>query len=108
MPSPFESDAAARALLERLRWPHGPQCPRCDAQPPEVFLIGGEKHSHRAGLYQCKRCRKSFSVTVGTSFERLRIPLSTWLRAARREMPALNMGPAGAPRLPLKVSGLGQ
>ncbi|MET4328532.1 transposase-like protein [Bradyrhizobium sp. i1.15.2] len=48
-----------------------------------MFLIGGEKHSHREGLYQCKRCRKGFSVTVGTSFERLRIPLSTWVRAAR-------------------------
>jgi transposase-like protein len=82
MPSPFENDTAARALLERLRWPHGPQCPRCDAQGPEVFLIGGEKHSHREGLYHCKPCRKGFSVTVGTSFERLRIPLSTWVRAA--------------------------
>ena len=47
-----------------------------------VFLIGGEKHSHRDGLYQCKPCRKSFSVTVGTPLERLRIPLSTWVRAA--------------------------
>lgn len=47
-----------------------------------MFLIGGEKHSHREGLYQCKRCRKGFSVTVGTPFERLRIPLSTWLLAA--------------------------
>lgn len=83
MQSPFEDNTAARDLLERLRWPHGPQCPRCDAREPEVFLISGEKHSHREGLYQCKRCRKSFSVTVGTSFERLRIPLSTWVRAAR-------------------------
>lgn len=83
MPSPFDNDIAARALLERLRWPHGPQCPRCDARDPEVFLIGGEKHSHRPGLHHCKRCRRSFSVTVGTSFERLRIPLSTWVNAAR-------------------------
>ncbi|WOH59768.1 transposase [Bradyrhizobium sp. BWC-3-1] len=83
LPSPFENDAAARSLLERLRWPHGAQCPRCGAHDPEVFLIGGEKHSHREGLYQCKRCRKGFSVTVGTSFERLRIPLSTWVNAAR-------------------------
>ncbi|WP_431309531.1 transposase [Bradyrhizobium liaoningense] len=83
MTFPFENDTAARALLERLRWPHGPQCPRCAAQEPEVFLIGGEKHSHRPGLYHCKRCRRGFSVTVGTSFERLRIPLSTWVRAAR-------------------------
>jgi transposase-like protein len=48
-----------------------------------VFLIGGEKQSHRKGLYQCKPCRKSFSVTVDTPLERLRVPLSTWMRAAR-------------------------
>jgi transposase-like protein len=68
--SPFDNDTAARALLERLRWPDGPQCPRCGSGGDLVFLIGGEKHSHRDGLYQCKPCRKSFSVTVGTPLER--------------------------------------
>ena len=29
MPSPFDDDAAARELLERLRWPDGPTCPFC-------------------------------------------------------------------------------
>lgn len=83
MPSPFEDNTAARKLLEHLRWPDGPQCPRCDARGPEVFQIGGVKHSHRDGLYQCRSCRRSFSVTVGTSLQRLRVPLSTWVRAAR-------------------------
>ncbi|WP_414716841.1 transposase [Tardiphaga sp. 37S4] len=83
MLSPFEDDTAARQLLERLRWTEGPACPHCAAREPDVFEIGGEKHSHRDGLYQCRRCRKAFSATVGTSFERLRIPLSTWISAAR-------------------------
>ena len=83
LPSPFEHDGAARQLLETLRWPDGPQCPRCDAEGPDVFLMGGKKHSHREGLYQCKQCRRSFSVTVGTPLERLRVPLSTWVCAAR-------------------------
>jgi transposase-like protein len=47
-----------------------------------VFRIGGQKHSHRQGLYHCKGCRRQFSVTVGTVLERLRVPLSTWVRAA--------------------------
>jgi len=98
MPSPFENDAAARELLEHLRWPDGPRCPRprCDAVDPEVFLIGGEKRSHREGLYHCKRCRRSFSVTVGTHLERLRVPMSTWVRAARAfsyEAPRRNSKP---------------
>lgn len=82
MPTPFENESAARTVLEALRWPDGPQCPRCGSSGDLVFLIGGEKHSHRDGLYQCKPCRKSFSVTVGTPLERLRLPLSTWVRAA--------------------------
>jgi transposase-like protein len=47
-----------------------------------VFRIGGDKQSHREGLLQCKPCRRQFSVTVGTLLERLRVPLSTWVRAA--------------------------
>jgi transposase-like protein len=83
MPSPFEDDSAARAVLEALRWPDGPRCPRCGSGGVDAFLIGGRKHSHRHGLYHCKPCRRQFSVTVGTPLERLRIPLSTWMRAAR-------------------------
>jgi hypothetical protein len=83
VPSPFENDTAARAVLEALRWPDGPRCPRCGSGGDTVFLIGGEKHSHRDGLHNCKQCRRrrQFSVTVGTPLERLRIPLSTWVRA---------------------------
>lgn len=82
MLSPFEDDTAARKLLEALRWPNGPQCPRCGAHNAGVFLIGGKKHGHREGLYQCKPCRRQFSVTVGTQLQRLRVPMSTWVRAA--------------------------
>jgi Transposase zinc-ribbon domain len=45
LPSPFENDTAAREVLEALRWPDGPRCPRCGSGGAEVFLIGGEKHS---------------------------------------------------------------
>jgi transposase-like protein len=85
MPSPFENDTAAREVLEKLRWPDEPSCPRsdCGGHGADVFRIGGEKHSHRDGLYLCKMCRRQFSVTVGTPLERRRIPLSTWVLAAR-------------------------
>jgi transposase-like protein len=98
MPSPFDDDAAAKELLERLRWPDGPACPRCAAHGPDVFRIGGEKHSHRDGLHQCKPCRRQFSVTVGTVFERLRISLSTWVRAAHEfSHEGLRFGKDGQP-----------
>jgi hypothetical protein len=82
MPSPFDDDGAAREVLEAIRWPDGPSCPCCGARGADIFKIGGEKQSHREGLYQCKPCRRQFSVTVGTPLERLRVPLSTWVRAA--------------------------
>jgi transposase-like protein len=42
--------------------------------------IGQEEHgiSARNGLYTCGACRKQFTVTVGTIFERSHIPLPIW------------------------------
>ncbi len=35
----------------------------------------------RPGLYKCKDCRKPFSATMGTVYERSHIPLHKWLHA---------------------------
>lgn len=77
----LQSDSEARAWLERILWPHGPVCPHCGTLN-EATLIGGEKHSHRDGLYMCNACRKQFTVTVGTIFERSHVPLHKWVQAA--------------------------
>jgi hypothetical protein len=37
--------------------------------------------STRPGLWKCRPCQKPFSVTVGTVFERSKIPLTKWLLA---------------------------
>ena len=90
VPSAFQSknhifidQHAARMALERLRWPDGPVCPKtdCGAGGPVVVKMGGLKRSHREGLYRCKACRDQFTVTVGTIFERSKVPLQDWLRA---------------------------
>ena len=77
----FHDDDAARAYLESVRWPDGPVCPHCGVIGSHYQLEG---KAHRKGLYKCceKECRKQFSVTVGTVFERSHIPLSKWLAAA--------------------------
>ena len=41
-----------------------------------------EGKSHPPRRYKCKECREHFTVTVGTVFERSKIPLSKWLFAA--------------------------
>lgn len=77
--APHFTDAdKAREYLEALRWPNGPVCPHCGTEGEHYALKGA---SHRAGLLKCKDCRKQFSVTVGTVFERSKIPLNKWLLA---------------------------
>jgi len=74
----FQDADKAREYLEALRWPNGPVCPHCGVEGQHYALKGG---SHRPGLMKCKDCRKQFSVTVGTVFERSKIPLNKWLMA---------------------------
>lgn len=77
--APHFTDAdKAREYLEALRWPNGPVCPHCGVQGEHYALKGT---AHRPGLWKCKDCRKQFSVTVGTVFERSKIPLNKWLLA---------------------------
>lgn len=74
----FQDADKAREYLERLRWPNGPVCPHCGVVGDHYALKGA---AHRPGLWKCKDCRKQFSVTVGTVFERSKIPLNKWLLA---------------------------
>jgi transposase-like protein len=77
--NPIYTDAdAARAHLEALLWPNGPVCPHCGVIDNSTALNG---KSTRAGVYKCRDCRQPFSVTVGTVFERSKIPLHKWLLA---------------------------
>ena len=71
----FHNEAKARDWLEAQIWPDGPICPHCGSYEP-TRLKG---KSHRAGVYQCNDCRQQFTVTVGTLFERSKIPISKWL-----------------------------
>jgi transposase-like protein len=74
----FKSETAARRHLERVRWPDGPICPHCGVVN-EASRIKGK--SARPGLWFCNACRTQFTVTVGTVFERSKIPLHKWLLA---------------------------
>lgn len=77
---PIYHDAdAAREHLEKIRWPNGPSCPHCGLAGKAYMLQG---KSHRPGLRKCSGCRKQFSVTVGTVFERSKVPLNKWILAA--------------------------
>jgi transposase-like protein len=77
IPLRFTNEAAARKHLERLQWPDGPICPHCGV----VDRASAIKSDRRKGLWFCNACREQFTVTVGTIFERSKIPLHTWLYA---------------------------
>lgn len=65
----FSDETAARALLERLRWPDGPACPRCGgADPYKLNPKASGKNPARQGLYKCRACKRQFSSTTGTIF----------------------------------------
>lgn len=76
----FADKDKAREHLEAQRWPNGPFCPHCgNADQDRIAKMEGK--AHRPGLYNCRECRKQFSVTVGTVFERSKVPLNKWLLA---------------------------
>lgn len=71
----------AREHLEAIHWPHGPNCPHCgNANPDRITKLEGK--STRPGVYKCNECRQPFTVTVGTVFERSKIPLNKWVLAS--------------------------
>ncbi len=74
----FHDEEAARKHLESIRWPNGPICPHCGGTERNSPLNG---ESHRDGLYFCGDCRTQFTVTVGTVFERSKVPLHKWVLA---------------------------
>lgn len=90
----FQNENKAREWLEARVWPDGPICPHCGVVDQATLMNG---KSHRPGLYQCNACREPFTVTVGTLYERSKIPLHTWLAvthlmmASKKGMSALQI-----------------
>ncbi len=71
----FTDDNVAREAMEAVLWPNGPICPRC-RNIDRIGRVSGK--SARPGLYYCGGCKRQFTVTVGTIFERSMVPLSKW------------------------------
>lgn len=73
----FHNETAAIAHLEAIVWPQGPHCPRCGGFDRITAVKGG-----REGLRRCGPCKREFTVTVGTVFERSHVKLHIWFQAA--------------------------
>ncbi|WP_424975562.1 IS1595 family transposase [Dinoroseobacter sp. S124A] len=74
----FHDEQAAYDYVEARVWPHGATCPKC-GERDRVSKMGGK--STRIGAYKCYKCRKPFTVKVGTIFESSHVPMHIWLQA---------------------------
>ena len=69
----FRTEAQCRDYLRRLCWPTGFVCERCG--------VTGEPWVTARGVFRCKACDGSTSLTAGTVFQDTRKPLGTWFLA---------------------------
>lgn len=74
----FHDEEAAYAYVEARLWPDGPVCPKC-GEKERVSKMKGK--STRVGAYKCYKCRKPFTVKIGTIFEASKVPMHYWLQA---------------------------
>jgi transposase-like protein len=72
-----------RDHLEKSRWPNGIECPYCRSDDIMKIKVKSKIKESKArdGLLQCRKCRKQFTVTVGTLYERSHLPLWKWYYA---------------------------
>ena len=72
----FQTDAAAREMIEGIRWPNGPVCGKCGETERRYA-------TKKEGRWRCGNpaCRKDFTVTTGTVMESTHIGLHKWLLA---------------------------
>lgn len=69
----FDTDSECRAIMEKLRWPDGVHCPRCNSE--KVYRVDPRKQ------FDCASCGYQFSVTSGTIFHDSHLPLPKWFVA---------------------------
>ena len=69
----YSTEEICRKKLSQLRWNDNPVCPHCHNIKVYEYKDGK--------LYRCAKCRRQFSIKVGTIFEDSRIPLKKWFTA---------------------------
>jgi transposase-like protein len=70
----LKDEKRCREYYAQLRWGGNPVCAHCNAPAP--YLL-------KNGKYRCKSktCKKDFSITKGTIFEKSKISLAAWMGA---------------------------
>jgi hypothetical protein len=75
----LHDEKSCREFLETHRWHGMPKCPHCNHESKEHYRLN--RNGEFNGLYKCRNCKKTFTVTKGTIFERSNVPLKSWFYA---------------------------
>jgi hypothetical protein len=68
--SRYQSEDDCLRLIEKIRWPNGFICPKCEHD------AGYRLHTRR--VIECAVCKYQSSITAGTIFHKTKIPLVKW------------------------------
>ncbi|MGN6646065.1 MAG: IS1595 family transposase [Cytophaga sp.] len=71
----FPTDTDCRRYLSEIRWAGKVVCPHCNNKDKKIYVYKNER------LYKCASCKKQFTSTVGTTFERSHVGLKKWFVA---------------------------
>ena len=72
------SEQDVRSYFEKIRWPEGPTCIYCHHDKLGTIR---RQNNPRDIRFRCRKCRKQFTVTVGTVLHGTNMPLKKWLMA---------------------------
>ena len=79
----WPTDKVAEKTLVKWRWPNGIACPHCGS----MNIL--KKTKHKTMPYQCRDCRKFFSVRTGMPLQSSKIGYRNWLIAMYLELTSL-------------------
>src|SRR3989475_11676721 len=81
IPAACSDERTAVEFMERQRWGDSPACPRCG--DTDVYQVTDRQTGERSTrfLWDCRGCRRQFTVRIGTILEDSRVPLRHWCYA---------------------------
>lgn len=75
----LRDEKSCREFLEMHRWQNVPICPHCNCKSEKHYKLKRSREFN--GLYKCRECKKTFTVTTRTIFENSKVPLNKWFDA---------------------------
>lgn len=76
----FNTEKKCAQHLERLRFPNGVKCIRCESERVFAYDTKG-KTAKPTHVYECKDCQYQFTIKTGTIFHDSHLPLVKWFLA---------------------------